>query len=72
MKKHAKKLLALVMAFALCLGVAGTTTAATGKKNLSATYKNIGIIPAMSSIPSVMRAAPTTCAPASRISWTAL
>ena len=43
MKKHAKKLLALTVAVALCLGIVGTTGAATGKKALSATYKNIGI-----------------------------
>lgn len=43
MKKHAKKLLALTVAVALCLGIVGTTGAATGKKTLSATYKNISI-----------------------------
>lgn len=43
MKKHAKKLLALAMAFAICLGVMGTATAATGKTAATLTYKNINV-----------------------------
>lgn len=43
MKKHTKKLLALALAFTMLLGIISTTTAATGKKALNATYKNISI-----------------------------
>lgn len=43
MKHHAKKLVALVMAFAICLGVMGTATAATGKTAATLTYKDINV-----------------------------
>lgn len=43
MKKRAKKLLALAMAFAICLGVISTSTATTANKSAVLNYKDITI-----------------------------